>query len=152
MALRGEPAKLSCFSWPSLWVFRLKWNPMGCELKLKNIFWKPNALSSVRDQAKLKPNLPPACSGLPELTKHMPLLSPIRKGLWHRLGVMDHCLPGSSKSPAHPRSWPCASALNSLAAFCPGGSRSSWHWESEALPEYSRRPGQAFSPQRGSRF
>lgn len=52
MTLRGEPAKLSCFSWPSLWVFRLKWNPMGCELKLRNIFWKSSAPSSVRDQTK----------------------------------------------------------------------------------------------------
>lgn len=91
MALRGEPTKLSCFSWPSLWVFRLKWNPMGCELKRKNIFWKAQFAELGEESNQIKP---PSCSALLSLKK---------KGLPPWLGALS---PRWLWIPVHSCSWP----------------------------------------------
>lgn len=115
MALRSGLPRLSCFSWPSLWVFRLKWNPMGCELKLKNILWKPNVLSSVRDQ--IKPNLPLSCSRSSKRAFHF--WAP-RGGQLHLAGSNGPFFSqGQQWIPTHSWSWPSPVPWES---FCPGGS------------------------------
>lgn len=148
MALRGKATKLRCFSWPSLWVFRLKWNPMGCELKLKNIFWKPNALSSIRDQ--IKPDLLPFWSWSSQRACHF--WAPPGESAAPGREQPAIVFPATAENPCSPLELAGASTLWSWAGFCPGDSEElvtvrKWGFArrcTEALPGCPPQLGSSF--------